>query len=239
MVQTNSEGITTHVSSEEQELFKVVENPNAVSLKGDFEGHFEADFRRFSLIHRSHRWLSLRRYHRRSHHRSHSRFLYIRYERKPKRAFSQRHLVELRRRVKVLMGRTQEGRACRRIKVQMCAQMLVPRKIRLQNPAFSTRPSIFCISIFKLLLLNLHCDVSIIIKSAYDISSCLHVFKEMGGFLDTCHHFFNANYNMRSWFLGDEKRNPIILSPLNSYGGSNQYFPLSPLQLRFLTSLLN
>ncbi|WZZ33752.1 hypothetical protein YC2023_017153 [Brassica napus] len=31
--------------------------------------------------------------------------------------------------VKVLMGRTREGRACRRIKVQMCPQMLVPRKI--------------------------------------------------------------------------------------------------------------
>ncbi|KAG5384781.1 hypothetical protein IGI04_036251, partial [Brassica rapa subsp. trilocularis] len=41
------------------------ENLNAVSLKGDFEG----DFRRFSLINRSHRQLSLRRYHRRSHHR--------------------------------------------------------------------------------------------------------------------------------------------------------------------------
>ncbi|KAF2603143.1 hypothetical protein F2Q70_00026572 [Brassica cretica] len=31
--------------------------------------------------------------------------------------------------VKVLMGRTREGRACRRINVQMCPQMLVPRKI--------------------------------------------------------------------------------------------------------------
>ncbi|KAF3503126.1 hypothetical protein F2Q69_00040331 [Brassica cretica] len=37
--------------------------------------------------------------------------------------------------VKVLMGRTREGRACRRIKVQMCPQMLVPRKIKLQNRA--------------------------------------------------------------------------------------------------------
>nr|VDD43983.1 unnamed protein product [Brassica oleracea] len=35
--------------------------------------------------------------------------------------------------VKVLMGRTREGRACRRIKVQMCPQMLVPRKIKLHN----------------------------------------------------------------------------------------------------------
>ncbi|CAN6929433.1 unnamed protein product [Brassica oleracea var. botrytis] len=39
--------------------------------------------------------------------------------------------------VKVLMGRTREGRAWRRIKVQMCSQlcpqMLVPRKIKLQN----------------------------------------------------------------------------------------------------------
>ncbi|CAN6855987.1 unnamed protein product [Brassica oleracea] len=35
--------------------------------------------------------------------------------------------------VKVLMGRTQEGRAYRRIKVQMCPQMLVPRKVKLQN----------------------------------------------------------------------------------------------------------
>ncbi|CAF2061667.1 unnamed protein product [Brassica napus] len=34
-----------------------------------------------------------------------------------------------------LMGRTREGRACRRIKVQMCPQMLVPRKIKLQNRA--------------------------------------------------------------------------------------------------------
>ncbi|CAN6839943.1 unnamed protein product [Brassica oleracea] len=32
-------------------------------------------------------------------------------------------------------GRTREGRACRRIKVQMCPQMLVPRKIKLQNRA--------------------------------------------------------------------------------------------------------
>ncbi|CAN6888730.1 unnamed protein product [Brassica oleracea] len=31
------------------------------------------------------------------------------------------------------MGRTREGRACRRIKVQMCPQMLVPRKIKLHN----------------------------------------------------------------------------------------------------------
>ncbi|CAN6886871.1 unnamed protein product [Brassica oleracea] len=37
--------------------------------------------------------------------------------------------------VKVLMGRMREGRACRRIKVQMCPQMLVPRKIKLQNRA--------------------------------------------------------------------------------------------------------
>nr|VDD35234.1 unnamed protein product [Brassica oleracea] len=37
--------------------------------------------------------------------------------------------------VKVLMGRTREGRACRWIKVQMCSQMLVPRKIKLQNRA--------------------------------------------------------------------------------------------------------
>ncbi|CAN6848431.1 unnamed protein product [Brassica oleracea] len=41
--------------------------------------------------------------------------------------------------VKVLMGRTREGRAWRRIKVQMCPQfcpqMLVPRKIKLQNRA--------------------------------------------------------------------------------------------------------
>ncbi|CAF1910607.1 unnamed protein product [Brassica napus] len=40
-----------------------------------------------------------------------------------------------RRRVKVLMGRTRGGRACRRIKVQMCPQMLVPRKIKLHNRA--------------------------------------------------------------------------------------------------------
>ncbi|CDY52063.1 BnaCnng21730D [Brassica napus] len=33
------------------------------------------------------------------------------------------------------MGRTREGRACRRIKVQMCPQILVPRKIKLQNQA--------------------------------------------------------------------------------------------------------
>uniref|UniRef100_A0A0D3AU93 Ubiquitin-like protease family profile domain-containing protein n=1 Tax=Brassica oleracea var. oleracea TaxID=109376 RepID=A0A0D3AU93_BRAOL len=46
-------------------------NPNAVSLKGNFE----SDFRRFSLIHRSHRRLSLRRYHRRSLHRSAASFL--------------------------------------------------------------------------------------------------------------------------------------------------------------------
>uniref|UniRef100_A0A0D2ZUA4 DUF1985 domain-containing protein n=1 Tax=Brassica oleracea var. oleracea TaxID=109376 RepID=A0A0D2ZUA4_BRAOL len=50
-------------------------NPNAVSLKGDFEG----DFRRFSLIHRSLRRLSLRRlfrrYHRRSLRRSAASFL--------------------------------------------------------------------------------------------------------------------------------------------------------------------
>ncbi|KAF3534539.1 hypothetical protein DY000_02038130 [Brassica cretica] len=83
----------------------MLENLNAVFLKGDFEGDFEADFRRFSLIHHSHRWLSLRRYHRRSHHRSHSRFLYIRYERKPKRAFSQRRLVELRRRYITAMSK--------------------------------------------------------------------------------------------------------------------------------------
>ncbi|CAN6856738.1 unnamed protein product [Brassica oleracea] len=41
--------------------------------------------------------------------------------------------------LKVLMGRTREGRAWRRIKVQMCPQfcpqMLVPRKIKLQNRA--------------------------------------------------------------------------------------------------------
>ncbi|CAN7003056.1 unnamed protein product [Brassica oleracea var. botrytis] len=41
--------------------------------------------------------------------------------------------------MKVLMGRTREGRAWRRIKVQMCPQfcpqMLVPRKIKLQNRA--------------------------------------------------------------------------------------------------------
>ncbi|CAN6867257.1 unnamed protein product [Brassica oleracea] len=37
--------------------------------------------------------------------------------------------------VKVLMGLTWEGRACRRIKFQMCPQMLVPRKIKLQNRA--------------------------------------------------------------------------------------------------------
>nr|VDD32708.1 unnamed protein product [Brassica oleracea] len=41
--------------------------------------------------------------------------------------------------VKVLMGRSREGRAWRRIKVQMCPQlcpqMLVPRKIKLQNRA--------------------------------------------------------------------------------------------------------
>ncbi|CAN7060157.1 unnamed protein product [Brassica oleracea var. botrytis] len=37
--------------------------------------------------------------------------------------------------VKVLMGRTREGRACRRIKVQMCPHMLVVRKIKLQNRA--------------------------------------------------------------------------------------------------------
>ncbi|WZZ28247.1 hypothetical protein YC2023_011648 [Brassica napus] len=41
--------------------------------------------------------------------------------------------------VKVLMGRTRERRAWRRIKVQMCPQlclqMLVPRKIKLQNRA--------------------------------------------------------------------------------------------------------
>ncbi|CAN6894539.1 unnamed protein product [Brassica oleracea] len=41
--------------------------------------------------------------------------------------------------VKVLMGRMREGRAWRRIKVQMCPQlcpqMLVPRKIKLQNRA--------------------------------------------------------------------------------------------------------
>ncbi|CDY41688.1 BnaC02g34660D [Brassica napus] len=41
--------------------------------------------------------------------------------------------------VKLLMGRTREGRAWRRIKVQMCPQlcpqMLVPRKIKLQNRA--------------------------------------------------------------------------------------------------------
>ncbi|CAN6918363.1 unnamed protein product [Brassica oleracea] len=41
--------------------------------------------------------------------------------------------------VKVLMGRTRKGRAWRRIKVQMCPQlclqMLVPRKIKLQNRA--------------------------------------------------------------------------------------------------------
>ncbi|CDY67786.1 BnaC07g48360D [Brassica napus] len=40
--------------------------------------------------------------------------------------------------MKVLMGRTQEGRACRRITVQMCPQMLVPRKIKLQNRALRT-----------------------------------------------------------------------------------------------------
>ncbi|CAN6850545.1 unnamed protein product [Brassica oleracea] len=33
------------------------------------------------------------------------------------------------------MGRTREGIAWRRIKVQMCPQMLVPRKIKLQNRA--------------------------------------------------------------------------------------------------------
>ncbi|CAN7029250.1 unnamed protein product [Brassica oleracea var. botrytis] len=41
--------------------------------------------------------------------------------------------------LKVLMGRTREGRAWRRIKVQicpqLCPQMLVPRKIKLQNRA--------------------------------------------------------------------------------------------------------
>ncbi|CAN6823321.1 unnamed protein product, partial [Brassica oleracea] len=37
----------------------------------------------------------------------------------------------------MLMGRTREGRACRRIKLQMCRQMLVPRKIKLQNRAFN------------------------------------------------------------------------------------------------------
>ncbi|CAN6929081.1 unnamed protein product [Brassica oleracea] len=41
--------------------------------------------------------------------------------------------------VKVLMGRTREGRAWQRIKVQMCPQlcpqMLVPRKIKVQNRA--------------------------------------------------------------------------------------------------------
>ncbi|KAH0942695.1 hypothetical protein HID58_002332, partial [Brassica napus] len=37
--------------------------------------------------------------------------------------------------VKVLMGRTREGRGCWRIKVQMCPQMIVPRKIKLQNRA--------------------------------------------------------------------------------------------------------
>ncbi|KAF3515203.1 hypothetical protein F2Q69_00008703 [Brassica cretica] len=37
--------------------------------------------------------------------------------------------------VKVLMGQTREGRACPRIKVQMCPQMLVLRKIKLQNRA--------------------------------------------------------------------------------------------------------
>uniref|UniRef100_A0A0D3E700 Uncharacterized protein n=1 Tax=Brassica oleracea var. oleracea TaxID=109376 RepID=A0A0D3E700_BRAOL len=48
-----------------------------------------------------------------------------------------------RRRVKVSMGRMREGRAWRRLKVQMCpqmcpqlySQMLVPRKIKLHNRA--------------------------------------------------------------------------------------------------------
>ncbi|WZZ70126.1 hypothetical protein YC2023_081496 [Brassica napus] len=44
--------------------------------------------------------------------------------------------MDLWTKVKVLMGRTREGRACRWIKVQMCPQMLVPRKIKLQNRAF-------------------------------------------------------------------------------------------------------
>ncbi|WZZ44828.1 hypothetical protein YC2023_041087 [Brassica napus] len=33
------------------------------------------------------------------------------------------------------MGRMREERSCRRIKVQMCPQMLVPRKIKLQYRA--------------------------------------------------------------------------------------------------------
>ncbi|CAN6927490.1 unnamed protein product [Brassica oleracea] len=46
--------------------------------------------------------------------------------------------------VEVLMGRTRERRACRRIKVQMCPEMLVPRKIKLHNRAFILILGLMC-----------------------------------------------------------------------------------------------
>ncbi|CAF1931964.1 unnamed protein product, partial [Brassica napus] len=85
--------------------------------------------------------------------------------------------------VKVLMGRTREGRAWRRIKVQMCPQlcpqMLVPRKIKLQNGALRRM-----LDIRKRGMLLWH-----FAQSPYTANSTARKLKELADWLKTCPHY--------------------------------------------------